>query len=118
MTVREIIRNLEVSKKVLEDENKLLKAEIEELKKINKKLVDELNSQIPEVVEEQVPEEVEYEKKNPSDDENASKIEVEEVVEEVKSDGGFLDPVVEEVAEKPKRSRKKKVEPVEEPENA
>ena len=96
MNIREFIQKLEIEKQQLIDENKLLKKEIAELKIINKKLVDELNSYkdadsgIEEIKLEEV--ENEPEKRNPSDDEDVTKIISEEVEEE----------------HKPKRSRRKK----------
>ena len=91
MTVREIINSLEEEKRQLKKENQNLKEE-------NQKLYAEIDFLRNELSKKEVIEEP--------------------VVEEVKPDGAFLDPVVEEVPEKPKRSRKKKVEPVEESDNA
>lgn len=97
MNIREYIQKINNEKQQLIDEIKTLKAENEELKMINSKLVDDYNSSIYKAIEEVKPEVVEVpEKENPSDDENVSKPiseEAEEVVEE---------------EQKPKRSRKRK----------
>lgn len=100
MNVREYIQKINNEKQQLIDEIKSLKAEIEELKMINKKLVDDFNSHIEvdadKVIEEVKPEVVEEpEKRNPSDDEDATKPIPEEVGDVVEED-------------KPKRSRRKK----------
>lgn len=127
MNTREYIQKLNIEKQQLIDENKLLKDKVNELEDINSKLVDELNSYKDHNIENVVdkvedtlsvitenviasaiePEdeqkrgtsidEIESEKKNPSDDENASKIGGEEVADETTEE-----------EQKPKRSRRKK----------
>jgi len=91
MKIREIINSLEADKKQLKEEIEILKEENGNLKAENKKLYTEIK-----FLKEQHIEKVDAPNEEP-------------IVEMVGDEGLF---------EKPKKSRKKKVEPVEEVENA
>ena len=99
MTVREIIQSLENENKQLKEENDQLKKSIRLLLSEKRKIKYELNllkeRRVKEIIEEPV---------------------VEEVETQVTSIGGKIS-IDDVLPEKPKRSRKKKVEPVEEPIN-
>ena len=104
MTVREIINSLEAEKRQLKEENKNLKDE-------NKKLYAEIESLKKELSKKEVVTEPVVEEVEPQ---------ITSIVTNV--DGKISASIVEgssisidDVTEKPKRNRKKKVEPVEEP---
>ena len=52
MNVREFIQKLETEKRQIVEENKQLRSEVEELKRINKGLVNELNSYVEQDIKE------------------------------------------------------------------
>lgn len=102
MTIRETIQILEEDRRQLKEENRQLKEEIFKLKLEIKKLktIKVLDTPVIEEAESQLTADV-------------ANVDGETYADIVESDTVSIDDVVEE--QKPKKSRKKKVEPVEEP---